>query len=77
MEIGCTNMMFNERKKIVKPIIDYIQSGQCSLENLLGLRASLQAVIVAIDRRLNIMAKQRHLVKTKLKTDELEETWLD
>lgn len=70
-------MMFNDRKKVVKPIIDYIKSGRCSLENLLGLRASLQAVIVAIDRRLHIMAKQRDLVKTKLKTDEFEENWLD
>ena len=70
-------MMFGERKKVVKPVIDYIQSGKCSLENMLGLRASLQAVIVAIDRRLHVMAKQRDLVKSKLKTDELEEDWLD
>lgn len=47
------------------------------MENLLGLRASLQAVIVAIDRRLSIMAKQRDLVKKKIKTDELEQNWLD
>ena len=69
--------MFGERKKVVKPVIDYIKSGRCSMENLLGLRSSLQAVIVAIDRRLHIMAKQRDLVKKKIKTDELEETWLD
>ena len=70
-------MMFEDRKKVVKPVIDYIKSGRCSMENLLGLRASLQAVIVAIDRRLSIMAKQRDLVKKKIKTDELEQNWLD
>lgn len=70
-------MMFKERKKIVKPVIDYIQSGKCSLENMLGLRASLQAVIVAIDRRLHVMAKQRDLVKSKIDTKGIEEDWLD
>ena len=69
--------MFKERKKIVKPVIDYIQSGKCSLENMLGLRASLQAVIVAIDRRLHVMAKQRDLVKSKIDTKGIEEDWLD
>ena len=69
--------MFGERKEVTKPIIDYIKSGKCSLENLLGLRSTLQAIIVAIDRRLAIMAKQRDLVKSKLKTDEMEQNWLD
>lgn len=70
-------MMFNERKKVAQPIIDYIRNGDCSMENLLGLRATLQSINVAIDRRLHIMAKQRDIVKKRTKTDELESNWLD
>lgn len=69
-------MDFNKRKQSTKPIVNYIKSGDCSIENLLGLKAVIQALDVAIDRRLQAVIKQRDKLQSKLKIDD-ETEWLD
>ena len=72
-------MDFSERKQILKHVTEYLKSKNCNLESLLGLRASLQATLVAIDRRIHIMVKQQDVLKKKLGMDSNsnENEWLD
>ncbi len=65
-----------KRKYYLKPILEYIKSGDITKENLLGMRASLQAMITAIDRRLKELTMQRDRLKRRLKLEE-DESWLD
>ena len=69
-------MNFSQRKKIVQPIIEYLKNNDCSIENVLGLLATLNAVITALYRRLDKMVKERDKLLAKIK-HESEEGWLD
>lgn len=69
-------MNFSQRKKIVQPIIDYLRSNDCSIESVLGLLATLNAIITALYRRLDKMVKERDKLLARIKHDS-EETWLD
>lgn len=69
-------MDFNQRLNITKRITKYLNSETCSIENLLGLKIVIQALDVAIDRRLQIMVKQKDTLQSKLKIED-NNNWLD
>lgn len=70
-------MDFNQRLYITKKITKYLNSENCSIENLLGLKIVIQALDVAIDRRLQNLIKQKDRLQSKVKTIEDENNWLD
>lgn len=70
-------MDFNQRLNITKKITKYLNSENCSIENLLGLKIVIQALDVAIDRRLQNLIKQKDRLQSKVKTIEDENNWLD
>ncbi len=70
-------MDFNQRLNITKKITKYLNSENCSIENLLGLKVVIQALDVAIDRRLQNLIKQKDKLQSKVKTIEDENNWLD
>lgn len=70
-------MDFNQRLNITKKITKYLNSENCSIENLLGLKIVIQALDVAIDRRLQNLIKQKDKLQSKVKTIEDENNWLD
>lgn len=70
-------MNFNQRLNITKKITKYLNSENCSIENLLGLKIVIQALDVAIDRRLQNLIKQKDRLQSKVKTIEDENNWLD
>lgn len=70
-------MDFNQRLNITKKITKYLNSENCSIENLLGLKTVIQALDVAIDRRLQNLIKQKDKLQSKVKTIEDENNWLD
>lgn len=69
-------MNFKQRKAIEKLVTDYIKSEYTCIEHLMGLKVIIQALDVAIDRRLQSMLKQRDKLQSKLKVDN-ESEWLD
>jgi hypothetical protein len=69
-------MDFKQRKQIQDLVTKYIKSEYTCIEHLLGLKVVVQALDVAIDRRLQSMLKQRDKLQTKLKVDNSSE-WLD
>ncbi len=69
-------MDFNQRLQITKKITSYLNSDNCSIENLMGLKIIIQALDVAIDKRLKILIRQKDYLNTKIKTED-ETTWLD
>lgn len=69
-------MDFPERKNSFKPIIDYLRNENCTIEQLLGLKASLQALDVAVDRGLKRVHWKKNKLKTKLRIDD-DMSWLD
>lgn len=69
-------MDFKQRKNIQKLITTYIKSEYTCIEHLMGLKIVIQALDVAIDRRLQEMLKQRDKLQTKVKVDN-ESGWLD
>jgi len=69
-------MDFNQRKNIQNLVTAYIKSEYTCIEHLMGLKVVIQALDVAIDRRLQEMLKQRDKLQSKLKVDR-EEDWLD
>jgi hypothetical protein len=70
-------MDFNQRLNITKKITKYLNSENCSIENLLGLKIVIQALDVAIDKRLQSLIKQKDKLQSKVKTIEDENNWLD
>lgn len=70
-------MDFKKRKALFEPIAKYLKSNDCHVESLLGIRASLQAALVAVDKRLTILVKQRDVLKSKVKIEEDSTSWLD
>jgi hypothetical protein len=70
-------MDFNQRLNITKKITKYLNSENCSIENLLGLKIVIQALDVAIDKRLQSLIKQKDKLQSKIKTIEDENNWLD
>lgn len=70
-------MDFNQRLNITKKITKYLNSENCSIESLLGLKIVIQALDVAIDRRLQNLIKQKDKLQSKVKTIEDENNWLD
>lgn len=69
-------MDFKQRKNIEKLVTAYIKSEYTCIEHLIGLKVIIQALDVAIDRRLQEMLKQRNKLQSKLKVDN-ESDWLD
>ena len=69
-------MDFKQRKNIQDLITAYIKSEYTCIEHLIGLKVIIQALDVAIDRRLQQMLKQRDKLQAKLKIDN-ETDWLD
>ena len=69
-------MNFSQRKKLIQPIIDYLKSNDCSIESILGLLATLNAVTTALYRRLDKMIKERDKLVAKIK-HKSDEGWLD
>lgn len=69
-------MDFKQRKYIEQLVISYIKSEYTCIEHLIGLKVIIQALDVAIDRRLKEMVKQRDKLQSKLKIDN-ENSWLD
>jgi hypothetical protein len=69
-------MDYDQRKKIEQFITAYLKSEYCCIEHLMGLKIIIQALDVAIDRKLQTMFKQRDRLQTKLKVDN-ENGWLD
>jgi hypothetical protein len=67
---------FNQRLNITKKITSYLNSDNCSIENLIGLKIVIQALDVAIDKRLQTLTKYKDNLKCKIKTDD-ENNWLD
>lgn len=72
-------MNFNQRKNIEKLVTSYIKSEYTCIEHLMGLKIVIQALDVAIDRRLQTMLKQRDKLQAKVKVtkNNKEEEWLD
>lgn len=70
-------MNFNKRLEITKKITKYLNSDNCSIENLLGLKIVIQSLDVAIDKRLQNLVKQKDNLQSKVKTIEDEQNWLD
>lgn len=69
-------MNFKQRKKIEQEVVNYINSEYTCIEHLIGLKVIVQALDVAIDRRLKYMINQRDKLNSKVKLDN-EEDWLD
>lgn len=69
-------MDFNQRLNITKKITQYLNSDNCSIENLIGLKIVIQALDVAIDRRLQALTKQKDILNSKIKIND-ESSWLD
>lgn len=69
-------MDFKQRKNIQNLVTTYIKSEYACIEHLMGLKVIIQALDVAIDRRLQEMLKQRDKLQSKLKVDN-ESDWLD
>lgn len=69
-------MNFKQRKAIQEVVTNYIKSEYTCIEHLMGLKVVIQALDVAIDRRLQTMLKQRDRLQSKLKVDN-ENEWLD
>lgn len=69
-------MNFKERKSIQDFVTAYVKSEYCCIEHLMGLKIVIQALDVAIDRRLQELLKQRDKLQSKIKVDK-EEGWLD
>ena len=69
-------MDFKQRKNIQNLVTAYINSEYTCIEHLMGLKVVIQALDVAIDRRLQSMLKQRDKLQTKVKVDN-ENDWLD
>jgi hypothetical protein len=70
-------MDFKQRKKIERMVTSYIKSEYTCIEHLLGLKIVIQALDVAIDRRLQSMLKQRDKLHSKLRVSSNENEWLD
>lgn len=69
-------MDFNQRLQITKKITSYLNSENCSVENLMGLKVIIQALDVAIDKRLQTLVKYKDNLNSKIKIED-ENTWLD
>lgn len=69
-------MDFKQRKNIQNLVTAYIKSEYTCIEHLMGLKVIIQALDVAIDRRLQEMLKQRDKLQSKLKVDN-ETDWID
>lgn len=69
-------MNFNQRLEITKKITSYLNSDNCSIENLIGLKIIIQALDVAIDKRLQILTRQKDNLTSKIKQNKDAE-WLD
>jgi hypothetical protein len=67
---------FNQRLEITKKITTYLNSDNCSIENLIGLKIVIQALDVAIDKRLQILTRQKDNLTSKIKQNKDAE-WLD
>lgn len=67
-------MDFKKRKKSFDPVFYYLKLQNCSMEELLGLKANVQALDVAIDRALKRVHKLRSGLKVKIEDDT---EWLD
>jgi hypothetical protein len=67
---------FNQRLEITKKITTYLNSDNCSIENLIGLKIIIQALDVAIDKRLQILTRQKDNLTSKIKQNRDAE-WLD
>lgn len=69
-------MDFNQRLQITKKITSYLNSENCSIENLIGLKVIIQALDVAIDKRLQALIKHKDNLHNKIKIED-DNTWLD
>lgn len=69
-------MNFHQRKVVSDKISSYLKSENCCIEHLMGLKVVIQALDVAIDRRLQELLRQRDKLNTKLKINN-EQDWLD
>lgn len=69
-------MDFKQRKVISDLVTKYIKSEYCCVEHLLGLKIVVQALDVAIDRRLQELMKAKTKLESKIKVSK-EEEWLD
>lgn len=69
-------MDFKNRKENIKPFFDYLKNENCTMEQLLGLRASIQALEVGVEKAL----RRVHRSKTRLEDRvnlKNEMDWLD
>lgn len=69
-------MNFKQRKTISDLIIKYVKSEYCCIEHLMGLKIVIQALDVAVDRRLQELIKQRNKLQSKIRNTK-EDEWLD
>ncbi len=69
-------MDFRERKRLLDPINNYLKSDDCSLENLLGLKASIAALDVSLGRRIKKVVREKDKLNSLIKIDR-EEEYLD
>jgi predicted transcriptional regulator len=67
---------FNQRLNITKKITSYLNSDNCSIENLIGLKVVIQALDVAIDKKLQTLVKYKDNLNSKIKHND-ESNWLD
>lgn len=59
-----------------KSIAQYLENEDCSSDTLLHIRVELQALMVAIDRRLLKLAKQKDKLRAHTFIEDQNE-WLD
>lgn len=69
-------MDFKQRKTISDLITKYVNSEYCCIEHLMGLKIVIQALDVAVDRRLQELIKQRNKLQSKIRNTKKDE-WLD
>ena len=67
-------MDFQKRKQVFDPVFMYLRLKNCSMEELLGLKANTQALDVAIDRALVRVIELKSKLKVRIDN---EMDWLD